>query len=199
MFLKSLMSKLGWGKYGLMIRLAKWAGKEQEIPEIMYLLTDGPSKHLNAYCHAILRGPGALDVALREIIFAFGSWRNGCDFCGNSHIEVAQLHNPTLAIRAIITNFDTHPEVAKAKLGESVVELLKFCDKVRSRDGLPTQADIDHLKGPGGGWTEEQISHAIKIVALHSFFNRFVDGHGVASMSPEGYKACAKNIAKSYC
>ena len=52
------------------------------VPQILYLFAYQPemTQHLNAFTHALMRGPSPLEPGLRELIAAFTSNRNQCPF-----------------------------------------------------------------------------------------------------------------------
>jgi hypothetical protein len=43
--------------------------------------------------------------------------------------------------------------------------------------------------------TVEEIYHANTVIALFNFYNKFVDLHGVAELTPEGYTASGVRLS----
>ena len=63
-----------------LIRLAQSAGTE--YPKIWHLFAYQPqaTSHLGAFTHEIMRGDAPVSAGMRELIAAFASYRNGCQF-----------------------------------------------------------------------------------------------------------------------
>lgn len=58
------------------------------------------------------------------------------------------------------------------------MDYVKLITEAASRS---THADVDKLRQ--AGWTENQISEAVYIIALFAFFNRVADAFGVPSQN----------------
>lgn len=58
------------------------------------------------------------------------------------------------------------------------MDYVKLISEAASRS---THADVDKLRQTG--WTEDQISEAVYIIALFAFFNRVADAFGVPSQN----------------
>jgi alkylhydroperoxidase family enzyme len=58
------------------------------------------------------------------------------------------------------------------------MDYVKLITEAASRS---THEDVDKLRQ--AGWTEDQISEAVYIIALFAFFNRVADAFGVPSQN----------------
>jgi len=68
------------GPYADMVRMMQSHGAA--VPQIMHLFAykPGVTKALEEFSEGVMRGPSPLSPGLRELIAAFTSRRNDCDF-----------------------------------------------------------------------------------------------------------------------
>jgi hypothetical protein len=80
MFLPDVEKNPQPGPTADLINVAKNAGTE--YPQIWHLFAykSQATQHLGAFTHEIMRGDGPLSPGLRELIAAFTSYGNDCDF-----------------------------------------------------------------------------------------------------------------------
>lgn len=120
----------------------------------------------------ILRGDSPLSIAERELIFAYGSAQNACDFCFASHKPVAAAFGIDEQV------FDELVEdIEDASIDPKLKPILHYVQKLTRTPSKVTQADADKIFA--AGWSEQAFTDVVSICALHNYFNRFVDGHGV--------------------
>jgi len=86
---------------------------EKELPGIRGLLRYRPetAKPLGDLAEVLLRGPHPLSPGERELIAAYVSRRNGCEFCCSSHsaFAAAQLDAGMTAVDQTLARPDTAP------------------------------------------------------------------------------------------
>lgn len=87
-------------------------------------------------------------------------------------------------------------DLESSSLAPSRKALLRYVEKVSLRTAPVTEEDFAALRAHG--WSDSAIYDAVTVTALFAFFNRWVDGCGVADMSPEGYAQGAQFIKKGY-
>ncbi len=120
----------------------------------------------------ILRGESALSVGERELIFAYGSAQNSCDFCYASHKPVAA------AFGIDETVFDRiHDDIDSAPVDERLKPILKFVRKLTLTPGKMVAVDAEAIFA--AGWDERAFFDVVSVCAIQNFFNRVVDGTGV--------------------
>ena len=80
MFLPEVEKAVPGGLRGLEIKAAKAVGLP--IPQIFHLFSFKPevTRHLMDFTQAVMRGPSPLSAGQRELIAAFVSRKNDCDF-----------------------------------------------------------------------------------------------------------------------
>jgi uncharacterized peroxidase-related enzyme len=125
------------------------------------------------YHEVLLRGPSPFSIGERELMAAFVSGLNACDFCSGEHEAVAE-------------RFDVMPGTLTALLAD--IELAPISDKLRPafqflhkltlQPSRMTASDADSIYAVG--WEDPALYHLACICALFSFDNRLIQGVGIA-------------------
>ena len=133
-------------------------------------------------CEEILRKESPLTVAQRELLFAFGSAQNACNFCYQSHKPVAEAFGiaPDL-LESLISDIDSAP------VDNAFKPLLHYVKKLTLTPSKMTQADADAVFE--AGWSEQAFVDMVCVCATQNCLNRFVDGHGVDASTEEAREA----------
>jgi uncharacterized peroxidase-related enzyme len=134
------------------------------------------AKPMRELAEALLRGPNTLTSGEREMIAAFVSSRNDCQFCQLSHSAAAAHHldgNYAL-VEAVTRDYQTAPVSPKLKA------LLAIAAKVQQGGKQVTSDDVERARQEGA--TDTEIHDAVLIAAAFCMFNRYVDG--LATMTP---------------
>ena len=146
--------------------------------------------HLCELSHQVMFEQAPLSQALRELIAAYTSSLNHCDFCRNAHAAVAShLYGSEEFVRNVLED----PE--KSSLEEREKALLRFVRKLTLDPGAVNEGNISALKCEG--WDETAIYYAIYACALFNFYNRFVSGNGVKLVSEEAFHRLSERIARN--
>lgn len=147
---------------------------------------------LSNLAQTLLLGKSPLSPGERELIAAYVSHLNSCEFCHTSHAAACNVHlgDQGKLISEVITNLETANLPAKMKA------LLKIAAKVQESGKRVTANDIEHAKSLGAN--EEEIHDTVLIAAAFCMFNRYVDGLGASSASPEEYSEMGKRMSKGY-
>lgn len=178
------------GSYADAIAAAKQAGAEYW--GIWNILAFHPqaSYHLCELSHELMFNDAPLSPALRELVAAYTSSLNRCDFCRNAHAAVAShLYGSETFVQDVLRNPESSSLTAKEKA------LLRFVHKLTLDSGAMTQADTDALKTEG--WDDASIFYAIAACALFNYYNRFVSGNGVNLVSPEAFRRLGARMAQA--
>jgi len=129
-------------------------------------------KPLLSYHDALLRGESALSVAERELIAAFVSGLNACDFCFGAHKIYARAFGiEEGVIDALIKDVGTAP------VDEKLKPILRYVAKLKTLPPRLTEADAKAVYE--AGWPESALFDAIQVAALFNFMNRIIEGTGV--------------------
>lgn len=120
----------------------------------------------------IMRGRSSFSNAEKEMMAAYVSGLNACQFCYGSHVAVAEQFgvNPEL-ISDLLDDIDS------ANVKESLKPILKYLKKLTQESSKITELDAQMVYH--SGWTEEDLHQVILIGCLFNFYNRLLDGHGV--------------------
>jgi len=112
----------------------------------------------------LLKGSEELPKKYCELIAAYTSGLNSCDFCYGGHSAFAEAFGIEEGlIEAIIDNIDT------ANIEDKMKVLLKHVKKVTKESYKITQKDIDAVLN--SGWSNEAYYNAVTICGLFNFYN----------------------------
>lgn len=129
-------------------------------------------KPLLDYHDALLRGDSPLSIAERELIAAYVSGLNACNFCFGAHKAMARAFGvDETVIDALIEDVETAPVDNKLK------PLLKYVAKLK--DLPPRLTDADAQAVYDAGWPERALFDAVQVAALFNLMNRIIEGTGV--------------------
>lgn len=192
MFLKEIENRPPEG----MMRVAfdKIQGTGHAVPEIMHLFRFKPAKtaHLVRFTEEVLRGPSPLSRGLRELIGAFVSTRNNCNFCASAHVAVAEQLLGKPVVQEVLLDFEN------SRLDPKHKALFRYLYKIAENPADITASDVARLKD--AGWSEEEIYEALTVASLFKFYNTWNNGSGVQTMRPVDFDHSGERIVKlGYC
>ena len=126
----------------------------------------------------VMRGDSAFTAAEREIIGAYVSAANNCNFCYNSHAATAAAFGVELSLfESLLENLDDAP------IDDRLKPVLRYVKKLTDTPYKMVQADADAVFE--AGWDEKALSDAVLVCALFNMANRVVEGHGVDRALPQ--------------
>ncbi len=145
--------------------------------------------HLCELSHEIMFEEAPISAALRELIAAYTSSLNRCEFCKNAHAAVAsQLYQDENLVWSVLNDLENSPLEEKEKA------LLRFVRKLTIDSGSIALADVETLES--AGWDDSSIYYAIAACALFNFYNRFVSGNGVGMISDQAFRHLSRRMAQ---
>jgi uncharacterized peroxidase-related enzyme len=134
------------------------------------------AKPMRELAELLLRGPSTLTSVEREMIGAFVSSRNDCEFCHASHRAAAAHH--------LEGNYELVDAVRRdpqsAPVANKLKALLTIADKVQQGGKQVTGTDIEQARAEGA--TDVEIHDTVLIAAAFCMYNRYVDG--LATFTP---------------
>lgn len=138
------------------------------------------------YHDRTLRDESPLTVGERELIAAYVSALNACDFCHGAHAIAANVHGvPEKLIEELIRDPDTASVELKLK------PLLAYVAKLTKTPSQIAPSDATAIYD--AGWDERALFDAISVCALFNMMNRIVLGSGIVEdprlRPPEDVKA----------
>jgi uncharacterized peroxidase-related enzyme len=127
-------------------------------------------KALSNLAQTLLHGPSQLSPGERELIAAYVSHLNKCEFCYESHSASANVHlmDNGDTINRIRLDFDEAPVSPKMKA------LLKIAAQVQKSGREVSVKHIEAARHEGA--SDEDIHDTVLIAAAFCMYNRYVDG-----------------------
>jgi uncharacterized peroxidase-related enzyme len=125
-----------------------------------------------------LRGTSELSHAEKEILFAYGSALNDCDFCHLSHKYTAsELGVDEAAFEHLLVSIDDSP------IDDKLKPLVRYVQKLTRTPSQMTAADVATVRA--AGWSEDAIFDAVCICGFNNLMNRVVDATGIEGTEEE--------------
>lgn len=120
----------------------------------------------------LLRAPSPLSIGEREMIAAFVSGLNACQFCHAAHKISARAFGIGEQIIAELLE-----DIETANVSEKLKPLLTYVKKLTLTSSRMTEADAKAVLD--AGWDEQAFHDAVAVCALFNFMNRLLDGMGI--------------------
>lgn len=148
------------------------------------------------YHEVLMRGTSPLSVAERELLAAYVSGLNSCQYCQGVHSIVAQQFGVS---DTLLQSLLDDPE--KATIDDRLRPLLRYVKKLTLTPARMSANDAEEVFA--AGWNEQALYDAASVCALFNFMNRLVEGLGIKEnpsysrvagerLSSGGYLALAK-------
>lgn len=147
----------------------------------------GTAVPLLEYHEILMRGTSPLSVAERELIAAYVSGLNDCQYCLGVHsVTAAEFGVSAELLDALL--IDPDGVYIEARLRP----LLAFVRKLTLTPSRLGQEDADQVFA--AGWDEQALHDAVSICALFNSMNRIVDGLGIKA-NPQYSRISGKRLA----
>lgn len=150
-------------------------------------------KYLYDLVEELLRGESPLTKLERELIAAYVSQRNHCEFEANGHAAAARhLHHENEAlVDQVLTNLQG------ANVSPKFKALLHIAGKVQisGKEVTPQIIRIAQFLGA----TDKEIHDTVLIASAFCMYNRYVDGlDSFTPTDPEAYEEIGKRLRDGY-
>ena len=144
------------------------------------------------YHEALLRGPSPFSIGERELMAAFVSGLNACDFCSGEHEAVAERFGVQAgSLTALLTDIESAP------VSDKLRPAFDYLHKLTLQPNRMVASDAEVVYA--AGWEDPALYHLASICALFSFDNRLIQGVGIAPHDPEKLQATADRLhARGY-
>ena len=143
---------------------------------------------MDRFSENILRGPSPLSIAQRELIAAYVSGLNECNYCYGTHSMVAiEFGISQSLIEDLIDDLDN------SDISKDFLPILRFVKKLTVSPSKLVRQDAQDVYDKG--WSERALHDVICLCSLFNYFNRFLDGHGIKGHD-NLYKIGARHLAK---
>lgn len=142
------------------------------------------------YVESLMRGPGEIAVRDREVIAAYVSGLNACQFCYGSHRLFAEAFGMNEGVLAQMV-----ADLEAVDLPSNLKALLGYVRKLNTLPSRMVQKDIDTVLA--AGWSEQAVAEAAQICGLFNMMNRIIEGTGIdfdyeTAPDPQGLLGLAK-------
>jgi uncharacterized peroxidase-related enzyme len=145
------------------------------------------ARPLLEYHELLMRGDSPFTPAERELIAAYVSGLNNCDYCRAVHSQTAiALGIQTDVISEILSGSGF------GDVDQRMRPVLAFVRKLTVSPGKITWTDVDQIFA--AGWNDRALHDATAICALFNLMNRLVNGLGVEA-SQAYMKMAAQRLA----
>lgn len=149
----------------------KSLGADSAVRDILKM-NPAAGRALIEYHGAVMRQPSALSEGERELIAAFVSGLNACQYCHGVHsVTAAAFGLPERIIQSLVDDIDAAPVEARLK------PILRYVRKLTLAPAKMVQDDADAVFA--AGWDERALHDAIAVCCLFNFMNRLLEGHGI--------------------
>lgn len=149
----------------------------KSLPEdagVRHILTLNPQagRALVEFHTAALRNDGPLEPRYKELIAAYVSGLNACQYCFGVHAETAKAFGLEAGtLEHLLTDIDS------ADVDERLKPLLRYARKLTLEPSRMTEADAQAVFA--ADWSEAALHETVLTVCLFNFMNRLLEGHGV--------------------
>jgi uncharacterized peroxidase-related enzyme len=160
-------------------------------PRGLMMFRPEAAKPLSELAEILLRGPSTLSRGERELIGAFVSSENDCQYCQSVHGALAAhlLDGNEDLIASVKRDFSSAPVSAKMRA------LLAIAGKVQKSGKQVTTDDVERARLQGA--TDLEIHDTVLIAANFCMMNRYVDGLGAwTPTDPDFYRRRAPVLAE---
>ena len=163
----------------------------QPVPDaarLAFYRPDFYGSYSKALTHEAMRGPSAWPVAERELMAAYVSKVNDCQFCIGAHTATASLAaGNELTVAAALADLESAP------VGEGLRATLRMLGKL-TRDGHLSAEDVRAVLETGT--SRQQVEDALAICYAFNVTNRLANAFGFEVINPEGFQAGAKYLLR---
>jgi uncharacterized peroxidase-related enzyme len=166
----------------------------QPVPEPLKLVAyrrDFYGDPAKAVTHEAMRGPSPWPVADRELMAAFVSKANDCEYCIKAHAAVSgRAYADDAKVAAALADLDTAP------IDEPLRATLRMLRKL-ARERTVGADDLRALLA--AGVSRQQIVDALAVAFAFNVTNRLGEAFGFSVPGPEAFVAGAKFLlARGY-
>jgi uncharacterized peroxidase-related enzyme len=170
------------------------AVSRRPVPEVVKLVRYRPDffgTPMQEVTHEAMRGPSAWSVGDRELMAAFVSKVNECEFCIKAHTAVsARAYHDGAKVSAALSDLET------AAIEEPLRATLRMLGKLTREHAV----DADDMRAVlAAGVSREQIKDALAVCFAFNTINRLADTFEFFVPDPKAFEAGAKFLlARGY-
>ena len=161
----------------------------QPVPDaakLVFYRADFYGDPMKKFTHEAMRGPSAWSIGDRELMAAFVSKTNECEFCIGAHSATAAgaYHDPA-RVASVLSNLEAAP------IEEPLRATLRMLQKLTQEHSVEA-ADMRGVLD--AGVSREQIEDALAVCIAFNTTNRLADAFGFFVPGPKGFESGAKYL-----
>lgn len=165
--------------------------KNERLGEVLGKFNTGVERPLMEMHELLMRGEDSpLSRAERELIAAYVSGINECNYCTNTHKLVAIRFGIE---EGLFERLMDDPD--SSGIDEKLIPILKYVKKLTLTPYKMNKSDTDAILD--AGWNERAVYDTMLICCTWNFMNRFVEATGL-EMDYEQHQASAQMLSKGY-
>lgn len=176
---------------GLTNRLRLWLKRlrtgvsEMDIEKITMFRPELFGRPFTAYARAARAGATEQETAWRDLMAAYVSRKNQCEFCVGSKGAAASRKLSRELVDAVLADPATAPITAQQRA------ILGFLEKLTLFPADVTRADVEQLRRLGV--MDEAIEDAINVCIVFAIINRVANALGVEGLPEDTYAQWARS------
>jgi uncharacterized peroxidase-related enzyme len=142
--------------------------------------------NLKALTHEAMRGASAWSVGDRELMAAFVSKLNECEYCIKAHSAVAaRAYQDEQMVSAVLADLDSAP------IEEPLRATLRMLQKLNREH----RVDVDDMRALlAAGVSRDRIEDALAVAFAFNTMNRLADAFAFSVPGPKAFEAGAKYL-----
>jgi uncharacterized peroxidase-related enzyme len=147
----------------------------------------------SAFVQDVMRGDTSeLEVHYRELIAAFVSGLNECNYCYGAHSKISDTFGfPESLIKEMLD------DIENSSIDNKLKPILKYLQKLTNNPSRIVANDVQQVLD--AGWSEQALEDAIAVCALFNLVNRLVLGYGLKNMwTPKRDQHISNVLNKGY-
>jgi uncharacterized peroxidase-related enzyme len=159
-----------------------------DAAKLVFYRSDFYGKPMKEFTHEAMRGPSGWSVGDRELMAAFVSKMNECQFCIGAHTAVAAgAYNNRAKVSAVLSDLETAP----------IKEPLRATLRMLRKLTLNHVVDADDMRAVlAAGVSRQQIEDALAVCLAFNITDRLADAFEFAVLDPKAFEAGAKYLLK---
>ncbi len=161
----------------------------QPVPDaakLVFYRPDFYGDRMKQVTHEAMRGPSAWSVGDRELMAAFVSKTNKCEFCIGAHTATAAgAYHDEARVAAVLSNLETAPIEGPLR---ATLRMLQKLTRDHSVEAADMRGVLD------AGVSREQIEDVLAVCFAFNTTNRLADAFGFFVPGPRGFESGAKYL-----
>ena len=137
------------------------------------------------FAENVFRERSSLPERERQIIYAYVSKLNGCEYCFGGHNALAESYGaPADLVEQLVSDID------RAPVDDSLRALVRYAKKLTRTPHRINDRDARSVLA--AGWDEDALHMLVLVCAMANFMNRLADGVGLVA-DPDTYEQRVRN------